>query len=94
MIFLLSPLRVFKILTLPFIFNKYTSLIKIRIEATAFWLHFLSPSWGWSFSALIFVLELELELLDSTFLTKLELEPQTLGVILEPAPNWSQLSIS
>jgi len=65
---------------LPFIFNKYTSLIKIRIEAGAFWLQFFVP-------------ELELELFSSNFcfragagafrlyffLSELELEPQSSG---------------
>ena len=45
------------IITLPFFFNKFTSLIKVRIEAGAFWLQFVVP-------------QLELELFSSNFCFK------------------------
>ena len=87
--------RVFNILTLPFICNKYTSLIKIRIEAAVFCLQLVVP-------------ELELKLFSSNFCFRAgagafrlyyfyqswSWSLKALGVKLEPAPNWSQLSIS
>ena len=80
---------------MPFIFNKWTSLLKIWIEAGALGLKFLFPSWSWSFSAPIFVSELELELLGFTFFYQSwSWSLKALGVKLESAPNWSRLSIS
>ena len=86
---------VFKILTLPFILNKWTSLIKYM-------------NWNWRFFAKFFFLEMDLELFSLIFFAELELELlgsifsaqswsrslKALGVNLETAPNRSRLSIS
>ena len=68
---------------------------KSEVKPGAFWLNFFFQSWSWSFSAPIFFAELELELLGSIFSAQSwSWSLKALGVKLEPAPNWSRLSIS
>ena len=68
---------------------------KSKIKLEAFWLNLFFQSWSWSFSAPSFYAELELELFCSIFFSQSwSWSLKALGVKLEPAPNWSRLSIS
>ena len=70
----------------------WKSELKLEIFGSIF---FCPKAGAGAFQLQFFVSELELELLGSTsFLSELELELKALGVKLELAPNWSQLSIS